>query len=604
MRLRYRWTLRAATLLACLHVGTASAAHAIALGYKPKYPPGFTHFEYANPNAPKGGEIVLPNPDRRTSFDSFNPFIIKGTPSASLADLMFESLATGSADEPASVYGLLAQDMTVAPDRLSVTFVIHPKARFSNGDPVTAQDVKFSYETLISKQATPQFRSLLADVARAVVVDNRTIRYEFKRVNNELPQVVGTLPVFSPKWLDGKTIDKIALTPPIASGPYLVDRYDVGRRITYRRNPDYWGKDLPTRRGMYNFDRITYVYYKDELARLEALKAGEFDYLVEYSAKNWARSHIGPKFRSGELVKRELEHHNTAGMQGMLMNLRRPLFKDVRVRQALALALDYEWMNRRMFYNQYRRIYSFYSNSELAATGAPGTDEMRLLEPLRPSLRPEVFGPAPVPPNTNPPGSLRENLRRARALLADAGWTYRDGALRNAKGERFEFEFMDDKGAGARVIAPYERNLQKLGITVHFRMVDFALYQRRLDDFDYDMITLRFSDVQSPGNELVDYYSSQAADVRGSNNVLGLKDPAVDKLINVILLAPTRRELVTAVRALDRVLLHGHYIIPQWYSATHRVAYVNNRFGMPEKLPLYYRAETLPLSLWWREDRK
>lgn len=597
-RFRY-WPLLISALSCALCIPTANAAHAFALGAKPKYPPNFQHFDYVNPNAPRGGHITLANPDRRSSFDSFNPFILKGLPAAGVAGLMFETLAVGSADEPASVYGRLANDITVAPDKLSVTFTLNPRARFSNGDPVTAHDVKFSFDTLNSKAAAPQYRAILRDVRAAVVIDPRTIRYDFKQLNNELPLIVAALPVFSAKWLNGRALDKVTLEKPIGSGPYLIDTYDVGRRITFKRNPAYWGNDLPTTRGIFNFDRVTFIYYKDRFATLEAFKAGEFDYLVEYSARNWARSYIGPKFRRGELVRKKFEHRNTAGMQGIIMNLRRPLFQDIRVRKALGLALDYEWMNRNMFYGEYKRIYSYYSNGELAATETPSPDELKLLNPLRSLLYPEVFGPTPVPPNTDPPNSLRQNLRQAQELLAQAGWTYRDGGLRNKNGELFHFEYLDDSGTGALVFTPFERNLRKLGIRASFRHVDYALYQRRLENFDYDMITLRFPDTESPGNELVDYYMSSSADIPGSNNIMGLKNQAVDALINKILVAPTRRDLVSAVHALDRVLLHGHYVIPEWYNDTHRVAYVNNKFGMPQRLPLYYRGEDLALAYWW-----
>ncbi|MDR3413018.1 MAG: extracellular solute-binding protein [Formivibrio sp.] len=574
------------------------ASHALALGYTPKYPANFGHFDYVNPDAPKGGELVLPNPDRRTSFDSFNPFVIKGTAVPNLSPLMFESLAVSSLDEPASVYGLLAEDMQVAADGLSATFRLNPAARFNNGDAVLALDVKHSFDVLTSKAASPAYRSALAEVTGADVVDARTVRYRFRHANPELPLTVASLPVFSHQWGGGKSLDQIVLEPPIASGPYVISTYDLGRSITYQRRADYWASDLPVRRGQYNFDRITYRFYKDDVARLEAFKAGEFDFLVEYSARNWVRQYQGPKFRSGELQRMAFPHHNTAGMQGFVLNVRKKLFADKRVRQALGLALDFEWLNRQLFYNQYTRIDSFYSNGELAASGLPSAGELKLLEPLRSQLDPAVFGPVPLPPSTNPPASLRGNLLRARDLLAQAGWNYRDGALRNANGEPFEFEWLDDGGSMSRVFAVYERNLAKLGIAVKSRQVDYALYQHRLDDFDFDMISLRFGDTQSPGIELYDYYGSKAATEKGSSNVIGLKDPAVDRLIDAVVNSKTRAERVTAVHALDRVLRQGYYIIPQWYSATHRVAW-KNRLAYPKQLPLYYQPADWMLATWW-----
>lgn len=577
----------------------AHAAHAFSLYDTPKYPAGFTHFGYVNPDAPKRGELYLANPDRRTSFDKFNPFSMKGVAAAGVSELMFESLAVSSADEVATMYGLLAEDMVLASDRMSMTFRLNQKARFNNGDPVLAADVKHSFDTLMDKGA-PQFKTIFADVKQCVVVGERTVRFDFKTLNHELPLIVGSVPVFSRKWAAGTPFDRIQLDPPIATGPYLIEAYSVGRNIAYKHNPDYWGVDVPSRKGMFNFSRIFYRFYKDDVARLEAFKAGEFDVVVEYSAKNWARSYHGPKFSSGEIVKRELTHSNGAGMQGFVMNLRRPQFQDIRVRQALALALDYEWMNRQLFYGQYKRIYSFFNNSELAATGVPEGDELRLLETLRGKLDPAVFGPAPLPPNTDPPNSLRANLLQARELFKQAGWEYRDGALRNDKGQPFTFEILDDQSALSRVISVYVRNLRKLGIQVNQRTADYALVQKRMEEFDFDMTSIRFPDVTSPGNEMFDMFGSKAADEKGSSNSWGLKDPAVDKLVGALVAAKTRKELVAASRALDRVLLHKHIVVPHWFSSTHRVAY-RNRFGIPEQPPLYYQANPYVVSTWWEQ---
>lgn len=587
-------------LFSCLNYSaSALAAHAFSLYDTPKYPAGFKHFDYVNPDAPKGGELFLANPDRRTSFDKFNPFSLKGVAAAGVSNLMFESLTTSSSDEVATMYGLLAEDMELAPDRMSITFRLNPKAKFNNGDPVTAADVKHSFDTLRDKGA-PQFKMLFADVKQAVVVNQRTVRFDFKSLNHELPLIVGSVPVFSRKWGANTSFDNIQLEPPIATGPYLIDRYDVGRSIRYKRDPNYWGNDVPSRRGMFNFGAINYRFYKDDVARLEAFKAGEFDVVVEYSAKNWARSYTGPNFENGEIVKRYLKHSNGAGMQGFIMNLRRPQFADIRVRKALDLALDFEWMNRQLFYDQYKRIYSYFNNSELAATGAPTEDELKLLEPLRSKLDPAVFGPAPVQPRTDSPSSLRANLLQAKALLKEAGWEYRDGALRNAKGEPFTFEILDDQGTMSRLISVYVRNLQKLGIRVNQRTVDFALIQRRMDEFDFDMTSTNFGDFTSPGNELFDRFSSNAADETGSSNYWGLKDPAVDKLVEALVNATTWKDLVAASRALDRVLLHKYIVVPHWYSPAHRVAY-RDRFGIPETVPLYYTADPYVISTWWEK---
>ncbi|WP_322040031.1 extracellular solute-binding protein [Burkholderia diffusa] len=596
-------TAAAWAIQAVLAATAAHAAHAIAQYGEPKYPPDFKHFDYVNPDAPKGGTLVLANPNRLTSFDKFNPFTMRGNPAPGI-DMLFESLATGSMDEPSSAYGLLADNIAIAPDRRSVTFHLNPRARFSNGDPVTAEDVRFSFDTLKSKLAAPQFGAYFAEIAKAAVIDPATVRFEFRSANRELPLIAGGVPVFSRKWglrADGSRIpfDQLAFEQPIGSGPYLIERYDNGRTITYRRNPAYWGADLPVRIGTDNFERIVYKLYGDGVARLEAFKAGEYDVLVEYIARNWTRRDVGKRFDSGELVKREFRQHNGAGMQGFFMNLRRPQFRDVRVRQALDLAFDFEWLNRQLFYSAYTRLDSYFADTDLQATGTPGPGELKLLEPLRAQLDPAVFGPMVTQPNTNPPGSLRANLLKARALLAQAGWTYRDGALRNAQGEPFTFEILDDSGAAMEgVVTAYQRNLAKLGIDARFRTADYALLQKRLDAFDYDMTTVRLPGVQVPGAEQFSRYASKFADEPGSDNIIGLKSPAVDTLLHALGAAQTRDDLLDATHALDRVLMHGYYAVPQWYSTTHRIAY-KRTLGYPQTLPLYYSAEGWVVSTWW-----
>jgi microcin C transport system substrate-binding protein len=596
------------SLICCLlflFASGALAGHGIAQYGKPGYPAGFPNFAYVNPVAPKGGTLVL-SPVQQTGFDKFNPFSLKGIPAPGLGGLLFESLITPSSDEVASGYGLLANDVKVATDRLSVSFHINPQARFSNGEPVLAQDVKESFETLISKLASPMYRSVYADVSKVVVVSERDVRFEFRQPNAELPLIVGTMPVFSKTWgsqTDGSTLgfDKLGFDKPVSSGPYLIEKFEPGRSITYRKNPDWWAKDLNVRRGMYNFERIVFQIYKDDMAQLEAFKAGDFDVSFEFRAKNWARGYQGPRFRSGELIRHEFVHHNGADMQGFVMNMRRPLFQDVRVRKALALAIDFEWMNRQLFFGQYTRLNSFYTDTELAAIDTPGSlpgaDELKLLNPLRGQLPPEVFKPILPPASTAPPASLRDNLRQARELLAEAGWTYRDGALRNAKGEPFVFEMLDNNVL-TRIDVAYERNLERLGIKVNQRDVDNALFQKRLEEFDFDMTHYGFSASQSPGNELVDRFTSQAADVKGSENLIGLRSPAIDTLVQHVVRAVTREDLVAAGRALDRVLISGYYVIPHYYSKNHRVAY-KRTLAFPEKLPQHYTAQEWVLSTWW-----
>ncbi len=590
-----------AALVVSLCATPAWGAHAYSQFGDIKYPPGFAHFEWVNPNAPKGGEIELAPPLRITNFDKFNPFTLKGTAPPGLGALMFESLLTGTLDEPNTAYGLLAEDIAVAADGLSVTFRLNPAARFNDGTPVMAADVKHTFDTLISKQAAPQYRVLLSDVSGAVVTGPRTVRYEFKRANAELPLLVGGLPVFSRAWGAGKPFDQVVMDMPIASGPYKVGRMNFGRDITYDRRPDYWGWNLGVRRGTYNFDRITYKIYKDNIAQTEAFKAGEFDYLRTFSAREWARTYVGKKFDSGELIKAEWEYKNAGDFQGFLINTRREKFKDVRVREALGLAFDFEWMNRQMMYNSYIRVRGFFNNSDFEAKGLPGPDELKVLLPLKKNLPGKVFTEdVPLPPSTNPPSSLRDNLRKARDLLAAAGWTYRDGALRNAKGEAFTVEYLDS-GGGERLIAPYFQALARLGIEGEYRRADFALIQKRLDVFDFDLFTVRIPGREAPGAELLDRFGSQSADTEGSSNWMGISDPAIDALVNQAVSSKTRPELVARLRALDRVLRHGYYVVPQFFSNSYRVSYRSGKFEQPKVLPQYYQAEDWVISTWWRK---
>ncbi len=590
-----------AAVLLTLACGGALAAHAIAWGDDPKYPAGFKSFDYVNTDAPRGGAVNL---SAFGSFDKLNPFTLKGLAAAGLNTPMFETLAEGSDDEPFTMYGLLADDMVFAPDGLSVTFRLNPAARFSNGERVTAQDVRHSFDTLMGKQAHPRFKQYFADIARVLVLDARTVRFEFKRRNHELHMIVGMqLPVFSRAWGKGRAFDQVVQDAPVASGPYLIDKADWGRSITYRRNPNWWAAELPTRRGMFNFDRVTYKYFKDETARLEGFKAGEFDWISENSAKNWARGHIGRKYDSGEIVKREFRHSNAAGMQGFVMNTRRAQFADVRVRQALTLAMDFEWMNRQIFYGQYVRSPSYFTNSEMQAEGWPTDAEMELLEPLRAKLSPVVFADAPVPPSTDPPGSLRANLREARALLREAGWRVAsDGKLRNESGLALQFEILSYSKSLERVAVPWVRNLEKLGITAFMRMTDPALYRKREDEFDFDVMVTSYSASQTPGNELVERFTSGAASVKGADNLAGVRDPVVDKLVARLLQSRDRDDLVAAARALDRVLRHGWYLVPHFHAPKHRVAY-RNTLDHPAELPLYYGADTWMLKTWWAKPR-
>ena len=602
MRTRLKiWPLLAACLLAVAPVAWADAAYtyAYALWGTPKYPANFAHFDYVHPQAPQGGTLRMVSNSRASTFDKYNPFTIKGSAPAYLAQLMFDSLLAGSMDETATGYGLLAEDVQVTPDRLSATFRLRPQARFHNGDPVLAEDVKHSFDTLVGPYTAPGYKTLLMDVAGVDVLDARTVRFRFRAPNRELPLTVGSLPIFSRAWGAGLPFDQVVTQEPIGSGPYRIGPVRFGKDITYVRDPHYWAKDLPVRVGTFNFARVEIKIYQDNTARLEALKAGEFDVMRFFSAGDWARRLYGKKFASGELVKGEFAHQLPTGFQSYVLNTRRPLLQDVRVRQALGLALDFEWMNRQMFYGAYQRVNGIFGNTPCATTGRPGAQEQALLAPYTAALPPNTLGPMTQPPSTTPPSSLRANLLQARALLQQAGWTVQDGVLRNAQGQAFELEYLDSGSGGQRVVAPWQRNLEKLGITLRFRAVDFALYQQRLQKFDFDITSIAYQGTNNPGQELADLFGSAAADQDDSGNFPGVKNPAVDAMIARIVAANSPEELLPACHALERVLAHGHYLIPQWYASTHRMVYNDWNLAVPPVQPAYSTGEDWVLQTWW-----
>jgi microcin C transport system substrate-binding protein len=569
---------------------------------EPRYPANFTHFDYADPTAPADGTLSFQNYNELQSYDSMNPFLVRGAPAPDVLHLMFDTLMQRSWDELASEYPLIADDVEVAPDLSSATFHINRAARFSNGDPITAADVKYSFDTLTSPQASPMFNAQFAVIKRAVVVDRATVRFEFKHAERDAPLIAGDLPVFSPKWgmrADGTRapFDQIANEVPVSSGPYLVESRKNDKEITYRRNPAYWAADLPSRRGMYRFAHITFKLYRDHYTQLEAFKAGDAGAIVEYSATQWARKYVGKNFDNGVLKKGNFAD-GPAQMQGMLMNLRKPMFQDVRVRHALTMAFDYDWMNRMMFYGQYRRTGSYFAASPFGASGMPGAKELALLEPYRASLPPEVFGPMVKPPDTLPPNSLRGNLRVARDLLAQAGWHYRDGALRDASGTPMKIEIIDDQPGMDRLILPYMQALANLGIEAHLREIDSALYQKRIDNFEFDMTTYIYPPVTIPGVELERRFGSAAASQVGSENYPGIRSPAVDSLIHAALAATTLDDLQAATRALDRVLINSYYLVPEYYAPGARIGY-KTTLGFPTIVPASYQYEDWVIDYWF-----
>lgn len=591
-------------LLACAFLAApAWAAHGYALWGDLKYPPGFDHFGYVNPQAPKGGELRLVSNLRYSTFDKYNPFTIKGSPPAYLSALMFDSLLAGAADEVGSGYGLLAEDVEVAPDGLSATFRLRKEARFQNGDPVLAADVKYTYDTLVGPYTSPAYKTVLEDVAGLDVLDQRTVRFRFKRMNRELPLTVGGLPIFSRKWGQGKRFDEVVMDTPIGSGPYKIGPVKFGRDITYVRDPGYWARDLNVRKGTSNFDRITVKIYKDATARLEALKAGEFDMMRFFSAGDWARRVNGRKFKSGELVKGEFRHKLPSGFQSYFLNTRNPKLKDARVRQALELAMDFEYMNRTMFYNAYQRVTGLFGNTDCQSSGTPSPEELAILQPWRGKVPEAVFGPAYEPPRTDGPDhSLRQNLLQARELLRQAGWEVKDGALRNARGEPMVLEYLDSQETGARVVTPWIRNLEKLGITLNFRPVDFALYQERLQKKQFEIISLNVLGTHTPGQEYVDLFGSKSADVEDSGNYTGIKSPAVDAILARMTSAHTKEEFLPACRALERVIMHSHIMVPQWSSSTHRIAYNAWRLQPTPVMPPYSDGEGWAIGTWWSKQ--
>ncbi|MBF0417121.1 MAG: ABC transporter substrate-binding protein [Magnetococcales bacterium] len=574
----------------------AMAAHGISLDGTLKYPADFKGFDYTSPEAKPGGTLNL---HALGGFDKMNPFTLKGSHPDLLSPLVFEHLMVQSMDEPFSQYGLVAQSVEEAEDKLSVTFHLNPEARFSDDTPVTAEDIKFSLETLQSPKAHPFHQSYWRDIVAAEVLSPHAIRFKFRQPNRELALIAGEIPVLSRAYFTKHPFgEEKELIAPLGSGPYVVEDFAPGKIVTYRRNPKYWGNTLPVNRGLYAFERIVLKFYKDPVVALEGFKSGEFDFMFENNSKQWARDYEGPKFVQKLIKKETLPHKRGAGMQGLIFNLRRPFFQDIRVRKAMSLAFDFEWSNENLFHGQYTRSTSYFSNSEMEAQGAPSPEELALLEPLRAKLDPAVFGPVQTPPTTTPPNSLRQNLREASKLLKESGWTLGpDKILTDGKGNRLEIEILLASPAFERILAPYAANLEKLGIALIYRTVDTSLYQSRVHDFDYDMIVNGFGQSQSPGNEQRDMWHSESAAIPGSHNRIGIRDPAVDALVEQIIQTKSRKALVTACRALDRVLLAGHYLVPNWHLNYHRIAYWD-RFGRPANIPLYYLPEDWLLS-WW-----
>jgi microcin C transport system substrate-binding protein len=618
-------TLPLALVIALPGLAAAEPRHGLSIFGDLKYGADFRHFDYVNPDAPRTGKISTLGTSGATTFDSFNSFILKGDAAHGL-DALFDSLMTRAADEPDALYGLVAKTADVAPDGLSVTFKLHPEAKFSDGTPLTAQDVANSF-TLLKEKGAPQYGLALRDVTSVEAPDAETVKYTFKgALTRDLPQTVAGLPIFSKVFYATTPFEETTLKPPLGSGPYVIKDFAPGGYIAYKRREDYWGKDLPVNRGRYNFEEVRYDYFRDRTVELENLKSGNIDFREEFTSVNWATAYDIPAVKDGRLQKEVLPDANPSGAQGFFINTRREKFKDIRVRQALDLAFDFEWSNKKLFYGLYTRTGSFFENSDMKASGPPSKEELALLEPFRDKLSPEVFGEPYSPPVTDGNGDNRDGLKKAKDLLQAAGWQIRAETVedpncgmfckllrsvglgskasriiaRNAKGETLDIEFLEFDEVFDRVVQPYVANLKRIGVNATIRRVDPAQYQRRVKAFDFDVTTQRYTLRLTPGVELRGYWTTESAKMDGSTNLAGIADPVVDTLIDKVIGAKSRAELVTATRAVDRVLRAGHYWVPHWYKASHNVAYWN-KFSRPATPPKY---DPGILDTWWVDSEK
>lgn len=572
--------------------------HSLSLIGEPKYPADFQHFDYVNPNAPKGGLVRIADIG---SFDSLNPVLYRGEAAGGLG-LVYENLMYDSLEESSTSYGLIAEWASYPEDYSSVTFKLRDAARWHDGTKITPEDVIYSLE--VNKAANPRMGLYYKNVTRAEATGDNEVTFYFDVKNNrELPMIMGQLTILPKHWWTGTDASgvqrdpmKTTLEPPLGSGPYRIKEVKPARSVSYERVKDYWGKDLPVNVGQWNYDEIRYEYYRDQTVAFESFKAGNLDYWTESSAKNWATAYDFAAVRNGFIKRQEVTIKRTQPMQSFVLNTRRPQFQDRRVRQAFNLAFDFEWANKNLFYGQYARVGSFFEGSELAAKDLPQGRELEILNEVKDEVPPEVFTEVHRNPVNETPDSMRGNLRKAVGLLKEAGWEVKNGVLTNVNtGEPMKVEFLLVDPLFERIVQPYLRNLERLGVKGTLRMVDSAQYTRRVSVFDYDILVATFAQSDSPGNEQRDYWGSEAADREGSMNLIGIKSPAIDKLIDKVIFAKDREELVAATRALDRVLLWNDFVVPQWYAPKVRIAYWN-RYGQPATLP----AQTPGfLQVWW-----
>ena len=575
--------------------------HGISLYGELKYGPDFTHFAYTNPDAPKGGSLRL---GWVGTFDNLNPYILKGLEPPRLSSLIYDTLTEHAEDEIFSEYGRLVERIEVPPDNSWVLYTLRPEARWHDGRPITPEDVIFTLETYKTK-GNPGLRNYFAAIETAEKVGARQVRLIFSgETNKELPLIAGQMSILPKHYWEGRNFEETTLDPPLGSGPYKIVAVEAGRSITYERVTDYWARDLPVNKGRFNFDRIHFDYYRDQTVVIEALKAGEFDYRRENSSKDWSTAYEGEAVAAGRLVKDPLPHQRAAGMQAFWFNTRRAKFSDPRVRQALGYAFDFEWTKKNLFYGLYTRSNSYFANSELASAGLPSGRELEILEEYRGRIPDELFTTEFQLPITDGSGQLRQNLRTAKKLLQEAGWVVVDDVLTHAEtGEVMEIEFLLSSSSWERIVAPMIPNLERLGVKATIRTVDRTQYQNRVQAFDYDVIVLVRGQSHSPGNEQRNYWTSAVADEPGSGNVAGIKDPVVDELVERLIQAPSRAELVATTRALDRVLLWGHYTIPHWYSGNFRVVHWD-KFGKPALSAPYTGDYFVMPYTWWYDAEK
>ncbi len=576
--------------------------HALSLVKPPKYGPDFKHFDWVNPDAPKGGSVTMSDSD---PYDSFN-FVPTGVNPPSGIGLVFETLTQTSLDEAGVAYGLLAEAISYPEDRSSATYRLRKEARFHDGAPVTPEDVIWSFERW--KEINPLYSQYYKNVEKAEQTGDHEVTFRFDvKGNRELPQIVGEFPVFAKHWWMAKDkagaardISKASTEWPVGSGPYRVKSADIGKSVAYERVADYWGKDLPVNIGMWNFDTIKYTTYSDPTVQFEAFKAGEVEFRAENSSKRWATDYEFKGIKSGGAKKEFYELQVPQGIQGFAFNVRRAKFSDPRVRYAFNLAFDYEWSNKNLFFNQYTRAPSYFSNSEFAATGLPQGRELELLNEVKDKVPAEVFTKEFKNPVNNTPEDLREHFRAALQLLKEAGWEIKNGVQTNAKtGETLTVEFLEFDDTYDRILNPYIQSLKRIGVNASIRRVDSAQYVQRMKAFDFDMFTDRKGETESPGNEQREFWGTAAADIAGSRNEIGIKNPAVDTLIERIALAKNRDDLIAACRALDRVLLWNHYMVPNWYLSASRLAYWD-KFRHPKPGPS--RDPGFPTVWWYDKD--